>query len=62
MPTDGSISDCDFKLKRFSIEYLAYEYRLTNGYDSKVVYVDDCNDLKSAIADFLSECYSDTRL
>ena len=62
IPKNGSISDCDYQLKRWSIEYLAYEYRLRNGYNKKTVYVDSYTELKEQIAEFLNECYSDTQL
>lgn len=57
MPRHGSKGDCRYRLQKWDINSLAYEYKLILNGQTKLVYVDTLTELKNAIAHFISEQY-----
>jgi len=51
MRSYGEIGNTMYKLIKYCVRNLAYEYRLYYGESSKIVYIDDMKDLKAKISD-----------
>lgn len=58
MREHGTIDECRYQLLGWTINALAYEYKLVMRDQVKHVFVDTHKQLKDAIADFIADCYS----
>lgn len=55
MPTHGIIDDVEYRLQKWCIRNLAYEYKIRKDGQSVTVYIDNLKDLRHKIAEFLLE-------